>query len=410
MKPGYKKLTDPIDEIIGDDVDANGIEHNIVAMHDFMAGQLVMEYVWQHILTKGWLYALVANPGSGKTAITLYMAVMLALGRELMGRKTKPCKVLYLCGENPQDVRLRVEVMLLEMGIAADSLNDRIFFTRRPFAIDDAKQLAGFVEDAQAHGTFDVMFIDTGPAHSQAGDENDNRAMHDLAMAMRRLMEPIGMPCTIALMHPIKNAQREDLLPRGGSSFTGSIDGVLCLWQQKKGEAVELFAHSGKFRGRQFESMWFDLKEVAHPTAKDNFGDDVLTVVAVPGERAGTVAAVDISGMFVDDIRQQMLVFVDAIEQQGEWIGTSTTGTTANNPFKKSWFVHPAYPATLVNADENMKRQTFTVIEAMIKDGLLIREKRATAPGQRQKDQKSGVWITDKGRGCLETTLETPKP
>ena len=258
---------------------------NVVPIVEFMVEGVGISYVWQHILARGWLYAMTANPGSGKTSVSLYMAVMMALGKPLMGKKTMPCKVLFLCGENPQDVRLRMEVMLLEMGLSVDALDGRIYFTRRPFAIDDRLQLAQFASEAVAHGPYDLMFIDTGPAHSSADDENDNRAMHMLAIAMRELMAPLGMPCTIALMHPSKGATKETLLPRGGSAFVGSIDGCLCLWRESGETTTELFAHGQKFRGRHFDPMYFDLKPVDHPTQLDNFGDPISTVIAIPGDK-----------------------------------------------------------------------------------------------------------------------------
>ena len=70
---------------------------NVVPIREFMAEGVGISYVWQHILARGWLYAMTANPGSGKTSVCLYMAVMMALGRPLMGKKTKPCKVLTQC-------------------------------------------------------------------------------------------------------------------------------------------------------------------------------------------------------------------------------------------------------------------------------------------------------------------------
>jgi hypothetical protein len=213
------------------------------------------------------------------------MSVMMALGKELMGKKTMPCKVLFLCGENPQDVRLRMEVMLLKMDLDIDALDGQIYFTRRPFAIDDKVQLARFSAEAVAHGPYDLRVIDTGPAHSSADDENDNRAMHELAIAMRDLMEPLGKPCTIALMHPHKSPTKETLLPRGGSAFVGSIDGCLCLWRESGETTTELFPHGQKFRGRPFNSMYFDLQPVDHPTALDNFGDPIGTVIAAPSDK-----------------------------------------------------------------------------------------------------------------------------
>ena len=258
-------------------------EPNIMSFDEFMGMTPEFNYIWRGILMKGWLYALVASPGSGKTAVALYLSVMAALGRSVAGRETHPSRVLYLCGENPQDVRMRMEMMLLHYGIDLWELHDSIYFTRRPFAIDEVTQLAQFIEDVEAHGPFDLCIIDTGPAHSQADDENDNREMHKLAMAMRELMAPIGTPCTIALMHPGKTPTKDQLLPRGGSSFTGSIDGVLCLWRDSKDKPSEMFAHQQKYRHEHFNPLFFDLRRLEHPTIKDNFGYPVCSVVAELG-------------------------------------------------------------------------------------------------------------------------------
>lgn len=286
---------------------------NVVPIREFMSEGVGVSYVWQHILAKGWLYAMTANPGSGKTSVCLYMAVMMALGKTLMGKKTAPCKVLFLCGENPQDVRLRMEVMLLEMGLDVDELDGRIFFTRRPFAIDDRAQLSRFVAEAMAHGPYDLMMIDTGPAHSSADDENDNRAMHELAIAMRELMEPLGMPCTVALMHPHKSPTKETLLPRGGSAFVGSIDGCLCLWRESGETTTELFPHGQKFRGRPFDPMYFDLRPVNHPTALDNFGDPIGTVIAMPGDKPEGESRTGLP----DSVQKSMKMFEDAVTAVG---------------------------------------------------------------------------------------------
>jgi hypothetical protein len=379
-------------------------EPNIMSFDEFMGMTPEFNYIWRGILMKGWLYALVASPGSGKTAVALFLSVMAALGRSIAGRETHPSRVLYLCGENPQDVRMRMEMMLLHYNIDLWELHDSIYFTRRPFAIDEAGQLAQFINDVEAHGPFDLCIIDTGPAHSQADDENDNREMHKLAMAMRDLMAPIGTPCTIALMHPGKTPTKDQLLPRGGSSFTGSIDGVLCLWRESKDKPSELFAHQQKYRHEHFNPLLFSLQKLEHPTIKDNFGYPVCSVVA---ELVSKQSEVKIEAEFYAiTIREQLLTFLYAIEREGDWIGISKSGTTPNNPFKKSWLTHQHYPMALQNADEERKKVTYRVIEEMIADGVLVLEARKMKEGQRERDYKEGLWLTEKGH--IEKLCEVP--
>jgi hypothetical protein len=265
----------------GDIPDRSG---NVVSYSDFTAALEPPFYVWHHVLQKGCLYALTAKWGHGKTAIMVTVALHIAMGVALGGHATKPTRVLYLCGENPEDVRLRARAAALKFGVEDVKLASQIYFTKRPLSLDDPAQLRRFVEDAATFGPFGFIVIDTGPAHSAADDEDDNRDMHKLAMAMRDLMVPLGNPATVALMHPTKSAERDNLQPRGGGAFSGSIDGELCAWQENG--KIEFF-HRTKFRGPGFSSIWFDIEKYTLPAMVDNFGTPVLTVLAVEDSTGG---------------------------------------------------------------------------------------------------------------------------
>lgn len=253
-------------------------ESNVVPFGAFCADLAPPRYVWHRVLQYGCLYGLTAKWGHGKTAVMLTVAQHAATGKTLGGHPMERCRVLYLCGENPADVKLRAVAIAQRFGFTPEELSAQIYFTTRPFSIDVDEEREGFVADAREHGPYGLVVIDTGPAHSAAEEENDNREMHALAMAMRDLMEPLGMPATVALMHPTKDAARDNLQPRGGGAFSGSIDGELCAWQV--GGLVEFF-HRTKFRGPGFEPMLFKLEAHELPDVRDNFGSAVSTVVAV---------------------------------------------------------------------------------------------------------------------------------
>lgn len=254
---------------------------NVVPYTEFTSAMEPPSYIWHRVLQKGCLYALTAKWGHGKTAVMITVAMHVATGRELGGHQVKRQRVLYLCGENPADVQLRTTAAALKFGMDPSELAGQIFFTRRPFALDNEVELKRFVQEASAFGPFGMAVIDTGPAHSSAEEENDNREMHKLAMAMRDLMEPLGNPATVALMHPTKEATRDNLQPRGGGAFSGSIDGELCAWQERG--QVEFF-HRTKFRGPGFEPMRFNLERFQLPDMEDNFGEPVVTVLAVESD------------------------------------------------------------------------------------------------------------------------------
>jgi hypothetical protein len=252
---------------------------NVFGFAEFTADRRPPYYVWHRVFQQGCLYCLTALWGHGKTAIAITIAVFAATGRSLCGHNMAACRVLFLCGENPDDVRLRLLAAAAVFGISPAELQGQIYFTRRPFAIDDPAALKDFTDEAARHGPFGLCIIDTGPAHSSAADENDNRQMQALAVALRALMAALGDPATLVLMHPTKGATHDTMAPRGGGAFSGSIDGELFAWNE--GGIVE-FAHRSKFRGQGFAPMAFRLEPHQFADMADNFGEPAVSVVAVP--------------------------------------------------------------------------------------------------------------------------------
>lgn len=370
----------------------------VFGLRSFMSKMCDPEFVWRLVLRKRWIYALTANPGAGKTAIALYLTLMLAQGKTIHGKETMPCRVLYLCGENPDDVRMRFALLAKRNDWSIDQLDGRVYFTDRPFAIDQKPVREAFIANAEKHGPFDFCVIDTGPAHSSLDDENDNRAMHDLAIAMREASEQIGGPCTLALMHPVKNANRTNLLPRGGSSFTGSIDGVLCAWRDC-GQIVELFPHPDKFRGEHFDPMHFELESIDHPTIKDNFGHPARGVIAKEIQAlhdshiANDFDAV-MPGMDLDVLR-----VVKRIEEDGDWVGMSQSGPASNNLWR--YRNHTAFPDYM--NQPHMKRPVLKMVEELVQRGWLVKEARlpANKTGGKARDRVEGVWLSTEGHLAL---------
>jgi hypothetical protein len=84
----------------------------------------------------------------------------------------------------------------------------------------------------------------------------------------------------VALCHPVKNAGKGNLLPRGGGAFLNELDGNLTLWSEAMGEVTEMH-WQGKIRGPDFAPLTFRLRTL--PTGfVDRKGRPVMTVVAEP--------------------------------------------------------------------------------------------------------------------------------
>ena len=358
------------------------------------------------------LYAITANPGSGKTAIALLMALSMTQGAPLHNRKTLQSKVLYLCGENINDVKRRFKVLLDSRGLSVEQLKDKIFFTRRPFNIDDDPAREHFLHDAALHAPYDSVFIDTVPAHSGVEEENANAQQQKLAQALRSMGEPLGQPCIFALMHPVKEAKRDNLLPRGGSSFTGSIDGVICIWKPSRQSPSEMFAHQSKFRGHWPETVYFDLQETPVTGVVDNFGDQAMSVIAVEvssptkGDNGGNEAAIT---LILPEVKVEILGFIKFIIDRGDWVGDEWDKSAGNHLCKKGFLDYEQFPPSLNRGKE--KALAMKAVFGLLNDGLLVKESREipNSAGQRARDRKkTGLWLTQAGLEHLEKAMQPP--
>ena len=99
------------------------------------------------------------------------------------------------------------------------------------------------------------------------------------AKALRRLCELPGQPAVLALCHPVKTVTGpENLLPRGGGSFIGELDGNLTVWAHD-GNLADLH-WAGKIRGPDFEKITFRLSTVTTTALTDSKGRLLPTVMA----------------------------------------------------------------------------------------------------------------------------------
>ncbi|MBX9901625.1 MAG: AAA family ATPase [Burkholderiaceae bacterium] len=328
---------------------------NIVSLSGFVSECAAPFYIWHRVLQVRNVYALTAAWGGGKTALMILIALFAATGRELSGRGMIRVKVLFLCGENPDDVKLRTLAAAEKLDIDLSELDGQIYFTRRPFAIDDSVALTAFLTEAADHGPFGLAFVDTGPAHSGCDDENDNKQMHALAMALRELLEPLGGPALVVAMHPTKSATKETMQPRGGGAFSGSIDGELCVWNSN---GVIEFYHRTKFRGAGFEPMFFRLEKHTFPELLDNFGEAAISVVAVPTEGKPS------SKKGLKGANQVALNALDACWEDGE---LSKCGTVHEDAWRNRCYV-----MGISNGEQSAKAMAFRRCrDALLEMGLV---------------------------------------
>jgi hypothetical protein len=242
------------------------------------SGELVRDFVppdyhLDGISQAGFLYSTTAMTGTGKTAILLLLSAITALGGSLGDREVKPGRVLYFAGENPQDVTMRWIAMSHNMEFDPEDID--VHFIKGTFSI--IEMFERIKADVARLGGVSMIVIDTSAAYFQGAEENSNTELGKFARELRQLTTLKGNPVVYVAAHPIKNADVNNLLPRGGGAFLGEVDGNLVL---VKGDAgVKLHWH-GKHRGPDFDPVMFDLSTVTAPALIDSKGRDIPTVMA----------------------------------------------------------------------------------------------------------------------------------
>lgn len=241
----------------------------------FTASFVAPEYLIDGVVQRGKLYTLTAPTGSGKTAVMLYASTAIATGQTFCELEVEHGDVIFLAGENPDDVRARVIATLEFYGI--EPATCRLHFIAGTFSIrNDMQRLR---EAAETLPNLVLVVVDTFAAYYDGEDENSNTQALDFARVVRQITQFPGKPAVIMPAHPVKNATRDNLSPKGGSSLLNEVDGNLTLWND--GGILSLH-WQGKFRGPEFEAVRFELERRETPLLKDAKGRLMPTVLAKP--------------------------------------------------------------------------------------------------------------------------------
>jgi hypothetical protein len=242
---------------------------------DFIADYVAPEYIVDGVIQRGRVYTLTAPTGSGKTAVMLYASLCISTGMAFCDRDVEAGDVLFLAGENPDDVRARVIATLEFMGINPAAC--RMHFIAGTFSIRaDMEKLR---TAAEALPNLILVVVDTFAAYFDGDDENSNAQALDFARLVRKIAAFQSKPGVVMPAHPVKNATRSNLIPKGGSSLLNEVDGNLTLWNDG---GILTMHWQGKFRGAEFEPLSFELQRYETSAIADSQGRIMPTILAKP--------------------------------------------------------------------------------------------------------------------------------
>ena len=244
-------------------------------LSEFLKDTVTIEYVVDDMLVRGYLYSKTGCTGSGKTGVAAVLALAVGIGVKFGPHECNRGPVLYIAGENAADVHNRFLVALEKMKA---KVPENIRVIDRSFLLAHRiDELLVIVESLKP--TLIIVDTDQAVALSGGAEENSNAERMAHARLLRRLTRASSRPTVVDLCHPVKNATRDDLVPRGGSAFLNEVDGNLRLWRD--GDTVELVSDPNKFRGAPV-TMSFRIEQVRSERIKDAKGRLIAVPYIVP--------------------------------------------------------------------------------------------------------------------------------
>jgi hypothetical protein len=255
-----------------------------IALARFLQLAKPPEFLVDRVIQRGRLHTLTARTFHGKTTTMCYL--MLSVSNDAMqfaGLDTQQGRVVLLAGENPDDTAAKLQVACDYWHLNPATLTIDII----PGAFDLAGNIDAALAEIAKGGPAALIVPDTSAAYRVDSDEDDNQASKLWAQNLRRLVELSGRPTVISPTHPTKNADRNSLLPRGGSGFLNEVDSNLALWCDDIFAArpiIELH-WQGKHRGPNFSPIRLEMIDQPHPTFTFHDGTPLPLKVATPATR-----------------------------------------------------------------------------------------------------------------------------
>ena len=175
------------------------------------------------LITAHGLSMIYGAPGSGKSFITLDMALCQAHGIEWQGMPTKQGDVLYIAGEGVGGLGKRVKAWKMSHGLGASG-----HFHMLPLAVNfrdqaDIEKLMYSIERLDRQWT--CIYVDTLARALLGADENSAQEA-GLAIAAADALKRMFDCAVVFVHHSGKNSDRQ---ARGSSAILGAVDASIAV-------------------------------------------------------------------------------------------------------------------------------------------------------------------------------------
>lgn len=226
------------------------------------------DWLVKGIVAVGGLSVWYGPPGCGKSFLLTHVAMSLALGVEVFGRRVKQGSVIYVAGEGASGFRLRLEA-LRRSGVPIDDVPFRLV----PVALDlvgSGDDVDRLLRSVEAVPDVAMIIVDT-VARSLGGAEENDAGFGALIKACDRIRTETG--AHVALVHHSgKDAGRG---PRGHSSLLGAVDTAVEI--SRDADGIRRASIAKQKDGIEGDWLTFDLQTVELGIDED--GDPVTSCI-----------------------------------------------------------------------------------------------------------------------------------
>ena len=297
-------------------------------------------YLVKGLLASTGLTVIWGPPKCGKSFWAMDLGLHLSLGWEYRGRRVQQRPVVYVALEGQHGVPARAEGFRRHHGVV-----DAPFFLvlRRLNLIADAAQLVADIKAQIGDVLPGAVFLDT-LNRSLVGSESKDEDMAKYLAAADFVAEKLAA-AVIIVHHCGIDATR----PRGHTSLTGSVESQIAVRRGEAGEVIVTVEYAKDFaEGAEICSK---LEQVVVGTDPD--GDDITTLIVLPGDRASDADAAKVRGakkVALDILRK-------AIDEAGQPAPASNHIPPGTRTISVETWRQYAYAGSITESDNPDSRQ-----------------------------------------------------
>lgn len=205
---------------------------DLVPWHDLQ--DVKVKWLVKDMLPARSFSAIYGRSGAGKSFFAMYLAAMVASGREAFGCDVQQGDVVYLALEGGAGLRRRRDALMQRYDLPDDL---PVHFVKAQMnlrsSLDDLNALIEVIKERGIKPA--VIFVDTLARAYAGGEENSSAEMMQFVSVMAALQD--ALDCTVCVVHHTGKDESRGM--RGSSALLAAVDAELELTRISDDDATE---------------------------------------------------------------------------------------------------------------------------------------------------------------------------